>query len=183
MVADPDPDGTPSAMRTYRECIRALSPDATHLLIVQDDAVPTPNFHARALQRVAERPTDLVTFFVPGTGLHGVFMRNASAEGASWCALPSSVRWAPTVALCWPRELVEPFALYADEYAAKRAKRGHRPFADDPVVGGFRKAEGLTVWATVPCLVEHPDHVPSLLKRKSYAGRYPSRRAVVLADD
>lgn len=181
VVVDPDPDGRRSAIRTYIECLRSLP--TSHRLVVQDDAVPHHDFRARAEAAVAERPDTLVALFVPGTGLHGVWMRLAAKEGATWQQLPPSANWVPTVALVWPRDLAEAFVPFAEEHVARRRERGMGTLGDDPVVGAFRREHQLQVWATVPCLVEHPDHVESLVKRRSYAGRYPARRAAVYASE
>lgn len=182
-MVDPDPDGVPSAIRTYVECIRRTPPDATHRLVVQDDALPCARFVERATAALSERPHDLVAFFVPGTGLHGRWMREAAKRGQPWVQLPTSANWQPVVALSWPVELVEPFIDFADAHIAKRLARRLRTIGDDPVVGAFCRAQRRAVWATVPSLVEHPDLEPSLVKQRSYGGRNPARRAAVFVGD
>lgn len=183
VVVDPEPDGPPSAIRTYVECLRRIPEDATHRLVLQDDAQPCSDFRRRAELALAERPGVLVAFFVPGTGLHGRWTRDAWKAGKSWVGMPTSANWQPVVALAWPRALIEPFLDYAAGHIARRAARRLHTMCDDPVVGAFCRAEKLQVWATVPCLVEHPDLGPSLVKRRSYGGTNPARRAAVFVGD
>jgi hypothetical protein len=182
VVTDPDPDGRPSAIRTYVECLRELPAAVTHRLVFQDDALPCAGFRELAEQAIQERPDALVAFFVPGTAAHGRRLREARANGLRWEQLPTSMSWTPTVALAWPRRYAEGFVPFADQFIARRRARNMATVGDDPVVGSFRRAEGIQVWATVPCLVEHPDTVPSLVKKRSYEGRYPARRAAVFID-
>lgn len=116
-------------------------------------------------------------------GLHGQWVRDAAKAGAPWCQLPTSANWQPTVALGWPRDLAERFVPFAEEHIANRERHRMGTIGDDPVVGKFVRQERVAVWATVPCMVEHPDLVPSLVKRRSYNGRNPARRAAVFASD
>jgi len=183
VVSDPEPDGPPSAIRTYIECLREIPPEATHRLVVQDDAQPHPEFRARAERALRERQEPLVAFFVPGMGLHGRHLKQAAKEQRDWIELPRAANWVPTVALAWPRELAEAFVPFAEEHVARRAARRMHTMGDDPVVGSFARAHGLTVWATVPCLVEHPDTVPSLIRGRNYEGTNPARRAAVYRAD
>jgi hypothetical protein len=182
VVDDPDPDGQPSAIRTYLECLRR-TPDCTHRLILQDDVELVRDFDVRVRVALLERPGQLVAFFVPGMGLPGRWMREAARSGRDWLEFPTSVNWRPTVALCWPVSLVPEFLIYAEEYIAHRLRLRKGTLWDDPVVGGFCRLYKLPVWATVPCLVQHPDLVPSLVKRRSYLGLNPARKAAVFVAD
>jgi hypothetical protein len=182
-VDDPDPDGQPSAIRTYVECLRRTPADATHRIVLQDDVELVAGFDERAQAALAEHPSSLVAFFVPGMGLVGRWVREAAKAGKRWCQLPSSMNWTPVVALSWPRELAQEFVPFAEAHVAARARRRVGTVGDDPVVGAFVRAHKLPVWATVPCLVQHPDLVPSLVKRRSYGGTNPARRAAVFVDD
>lgn len=179
VIDDPDPDGPPSAIRTYVECLRSLPPEVTHRLVLQDDVALTAAFHTKVELALAERPGHLVALFVPGMGLHGRMVRDAARAGSRWCQLPRSANWVPVVALAWPRELAEAFVPFAEQWIATRAARRMSTVGDDPVVGRFVREHKLSVWATVPSLVEHPDLVPSLVKQRSYHGRNPARRAAV----
>jgi hypothetical protein len=182
VVTDPEPDGHPSAIRTYIECLRSAPSKATHRLVLQDDVQLSNDFDARVRLAIRARSEALVALFVPGMGLHGRWLRQAAKEGRDWVQLPPSANWVPVVALSWPLELAEAFVPFAKEHVADRARRRMSTLGDDPVVGRFVRQHKLNVWATVPCLVEHPDLMPSLVKQRSYNGRNPARRAAVFAD-
>jgi hypothetical protein len=152
-------------------------------LVLQDDVQLCRDFIPRAEAALRERPGVLVAYFVPGMGLHGRWLREAAKRGERWVQLPPSANWTPTVALCWPRELAEEFVPFAEAHVAGRLSRRMSTLGDDPVVGRFVRQHKLAVWATVPCLVQHPDLMPSLVKQRSYNGQNPARRAAVFADD
>jgi hypothetical protein len=177
VVDDPEPDGAPSAIRTYLECLRR-TPDCTHRLVLQDDVVTSRHFEERVTSALGHHP-GLIAFFVPGMGLHGRWVREAHKRGEPWVQLPTSANWVPVVALCWPAALVPEFLAYADEHIAHRARLRKGTYWDDPVVGSFCRSRKLPVWATVPCLVEHPDTGESLVKRRQYRGTNPARKAAV----
>lgn len=159
IVRDPDPDGPRSALRTYREALRRTPKDARHRIVIQDDAWPVSEFRIAAEAAIREKPDSLIAFFVPGTGQQRQAMNRAAALGHRWALLPRA-DWAPTVALCWPRELVYDFLTWSEEKF---------PFCegDDGPVGAYVRARKLEVWATVPSLVEHPNTEPSLLGKPS----------------
>jgi len=182
VVDDPDPDGPPSAIRTYLECLRR-TPACTHRLILQDDVELCRDFEVRAERALLERYGVLVAYFVPGLGLPGQWTRKAHAAGKSWVELPTSTNWVPVVALCWPAALVPDFLDFAEAHIATRARLRKGTYWDDPVVGAYCRDRKLRVWATVPCLVEHPDVGPSLVKRKHYRGTNPARKAAVFVTD
>jgi hypothetical protein len=185
LVVDPEPDAPyQSAMRTYLEALRRTPGHATHRLIVQDDAVACTGFPELAEAAVAEHPDDLVAFFVPGRTLLRNLLGGALARGERWCQLPQSLNWTPTVALCWPAGLIDEFVAFGEEVIATRARRGLSTQADDPYVGAWRKKRKLPVWATVPCLVQHPDVAQSLYHKglKPRAGANRSRVAAMYVD-
>lgn len=182
-MTDPDPDGPRSAIRTYIECLRETQQDGSYRVVIQDDAIPVADFRSRAGALLARRERELVAFFVPGMGLHGRWVREAARRGEGWRQLPASANWVPVVALAWPCELAAEFVPWAEEYVARRAARRLQTIGDDPVVGAFVRERKLRVWATVPCLVEHPDLEPSLVKQRSYGGTNPARKAAVFSGD
>ena len=182
VVDDPVPDGPPTPIRCYLECLRRTSAAASHRLILQDDVELCSQFEDKVWAALYERPDVLVAFFVPGLGLSGRWTREAYADGKRWVELPMSANWRPVVALCWPGALVPQFLDYANEHIARRAERRKGTYWDDPVVGSFCRLHKLPVWATVPCLVEHPDLVESLVKRRHYKGTNPARKAAVFVE-
>src|SRR5690606_30804238 len=69
----------------------AAGQPASHALIVQDDAVPVPDFRDHAAQAIAHRPEGLIGFYVgrqrPRARLVEHAVHTADAVGASWlCA-------------------------------------------------------------------------------------------------
>lgn len=176
LVSDPDPDGEPSPMRTYRECLRRTPAGVTNRLIVQDDTYPCDNFYVRALAAVAERPSDLIAFFVPGVKAAGSRRVEGAASRKEMWAQIGGAGIIPVVALCWPFGLIEPFLEFS-QHPHWRDKK-----ADDAVVAAFVKRHRLPVWATVPSLVEHPDVESSLIGKIAKAGKNKARVAALFAD-
>lgn len=178
VVADPDPDGRPSALRTYLPCLTGHPASATHVVVVQDDAWPCEAFLERAGAALAARPDALVAFSVQGAGTPGRAVLAAHRRGESWARLPAQKRgWVPTIALGWPVDHAAAFVAFAlDRYPTDYQ-------GDDAPVGAYAYQRRVEVWATVPSLVEHPDVVPSLIPgRRASAGRNRARVAAVMAD-
>jgi hypothetical protein len=176
VVSDPDPESRYRApLRTYIECLRQWDDDATHRLIVQDDAWPCEGFLFLAEEAVAERPEVLVALFVPGLPSRRKQLAHALKKGERWVRLPEG--WTPTVALAWPRAHARAYcAFLLDRYDVAR----HR--GDDGPVGAYRREAKLECWAVVPSLVEHPDVEVSLFGRKAAAGANRARVAAFFRD-
>ncbi len=178
LVSDPDPDGKRSPLRTYLECLRRTPPDVTHRVVIQDDAWPCRDFRARADAALAERPESIVAFFVPGLRSAGAGrLRDAQMQRESWANI-GGTSITPLVATAWPAHLIQRFIDFA-ESPRMQAKYSH----DDPVATLFVKKNKLDVWATVPCLVEHPDVEPSLIGKPHKAGANAARVAACLTED
>ena len=184
LVVDPEPHSYRSALRTYLECLRRTPATATHRLVVQDDVIVREGFPELARAAIVERPDELVAFFVPGRTLLRRPMQAAYERGERWWQLPQSLNWTPLVALSWPAHLAAEFVPFGEQVIDTRADRGLSTHADDPYVGAWRKKRKLPVWATVPCLVQHPDVVQSLYRPhlKPRAGGNRARVAAVYVD-
>lgn len=174
VIPDPRPEGPPAAWRTYRAALETPTRDS-HVLIVQDDAVAAPDWRPRAKALLREYPGALVAFFHPSHPPATVAaMRRAAAEGRN--AIPcANYRWVPTVALVWPTALIEPFLTWIDEW---KQPRPDFP-ADDPLVGEWRTKHRIPGYLAVPCLFDHPDDVPSILKSSTRPGPSRTRMAAV----
>jgi hypothetical protein len=172
VVTDPDPDGVRSPYRTYVEALRRTPPGATHRLIVQDDAEPADGFRPRMLDAVATHPDRLVALFVPGSPPHRAAVLRAQKAGQSWVTLPPT--WVPTVALCWPVEMVALFLAWADTKYPDGTKR----MGDDGPVGKWAQTIRTRAVAPIPSLVQHPDVEPSLIGRRAAGGANRARVAV-----
>lgn len=176
LVSDPEPDSYPNTLRTYRECLRRTPADATHRLIVQDDAWPCEGFRTLAEVALAERPDAIVCFFVPGSqGLRRPILRAAERD-ERWAPVRIGA-WIPTVATAFPAALAADFLAYVERPWA-RQQRG-----DDGPLTRFCRQHKLQPWATVPSLVQHADRVPSVWGRKATNGRHPGRVAALYRGD
>lgn len=174
VVTDPEPDHPiPNPWRCYRECILSIPDDATHALIVQDDAVPHPDFPAVLERCVAARPDRIVCFFIATHPVRGARRAlEAYAAGSPWSELLTT-EFLPVIATVWPAELARTFLAWADA----RARPGSR--SDDGLAGRFIRAHGVRPLATVPCLVDHPDVERSLIGKRAMAGRNRARVALI----
>lgn len=148
-----------SPFRCYLECIRQAPRDASHVLIVQDDAWPCDNFREKAEAFIAEYPDVLVPFFMPGQSTPGGAVRRALKAGEPVARLRSG--WVPTVALAWPQEAAQAYLRWAEDRYDVRKQRG-----DDAPTGAFRLSYRIDCMAPVPSYVEHPDVVDSLFRGK-----------------
>jgi hypothetical protein len=177
LVTDPDPDGPRSPLRCYVECLRRTPPDATQRLVIQDDAWPCENFRERVEVALAERPEQIVAFFVPNIGPAGAKrVREASGRGERWAQIGGKAI-TPVVATAWPEYLIDDFIAFAESPRITK-----RYTHDDPVATLFVKSRKLEVWATVPSLAQHLDDVPSLIGKPHGAGKYAHRLAALFAD-
>lgn len=104
-------------------------------------------------------------------------MNRALATGERWMLFPSAA-FVPLVAIAYPAVVVERFLAFTNPDVWPSARRV--PPADDSVVCHFARRSRLEVWATVPCLVDHRDDVPSLVKATHRPG--PHRRAAAFVD-
>lgn len=178
VISDPEPDGEPSPLRTYRSCLRSFThaeSEWTHGVIVQDDALPCERFRDLSEEAIAERPNSIISFFVSGArggGERRVFAAHAKKE--RWAYI-GGMRVVPLVATCWPRSLAEKFLEFSEQRYKNR--RG-----DDAVAAYFVNANRLEVWATVPSLVEHPNVEVSLIGRSNKGSKDRSRVAALFVD-
>lgn len=143
---------------TARRALRTHSPDASHVLVVQDDAIICrdliPGLEA-AVEYAGLRPIGLYVGARPYARQVAMAMRAASKSGASWI---SAEHWAlSAVAVAHPIHLVDELVEFGDTY--------DRP-ADDAKTRAFYAQSGLAAWYTWPSLVDHRPG-PSLLDHPS----------------
>lgn len=171
VITDPGHDQTWSAWRSFRACLQACPANSGHLLVIQDDAVPCLGFDTAARSALAVKPDRIVCFYVGG-GRVGEPLVKAAVSCASWAALDQNL-WVPLVATAFPRAIVAELLEWAESDSFAQKSRG-----DDAVLGKFMRAKGHIAWATIPNLVQHPDVLPSLIRRTAAAGRDRNRVAV-----
>ena len=172
VVVDPGAtDARRSPWRCYRACLETLEPDASHLLVVQDDAIVCRDFHAVLDLVVAAQPDDPVALFVPGVGANARRVLAACQAEQRWCEL-DPLTWVPAVAIVWPRHHIASLLDFYDgrNYPVTRT-------ADDGIIGDWAKDTGTRVVACVPSLVDHPDTVRSLVGTAHFGGLNPARVA------
>lgn len=168
-----------SPWRGYYRCLQNPPKNATHLCIVQDDALPCQRFDALLREAVAERPDDVLSLFVGG--LPGRTRKDF------WAAQKTGARWTPVyfreihhvVALCWPIPQVHEILAW---YETAKIPGPKPPVSDDAVVGYWARTQKKLFQATVPCLVEHPDDFPSIVQGANRFGD-KGRRAIAFIDD
>lgn len=167
IITDGEALTDPNPWRNYKRCLSNPPAGATHLVVLQDDVVVCRNF-AQAVERlVAARPADVLSLFVGGVA-------RTTARGLRE-ALGAKRRWAPVwfrdvhhvCALVWPVGFASEFLAWA-EISSIPGYRG-MPRSDDAIVGQWCRMTRRTVWATAPCLVEHPDDVPTLIHQRERA--------------
>ncbi|MYU21069.1 hypothetical protein [Streptomyces sp. SID8352] len=148
LVWDPDPDAGPSPLRTAKLAWSAVAPGATHHLVLQDDVMPAPDFADRLAALVSLRDKDAIALYVNGNSPHNSYhVRRAAVAGSAWAPL-APAEWVPTLGLVLPagaaRGLGAHLRGYPDDFRD-----------DDELVAEYCRAEGISVVAVVPHLLEH----------------------------
>lgn len=168
IVTDPEPDDRlPSPWRTYRACLELPPAGTTHLLVLQDDAIPCRNLVAACAQIARPWP---VCLFLGGAPVRTAReAARALLRGGRYVDVHRG-EWVPVIAVLWPVEVAARFLEWADRPDVKLPGNPH-PRSDDAVVGKWARTQKERVVATVPSLVQHPDDEPSLIGRRARAGR------------
>lgn len=176
-MPDPEPQGGFNPWRTYLACLKVGAGLTKPFVILQDDCVPVPGFPeaAEAVRRAL--PDALLAFTLQG-------MISSVTRFAFWRALDQGVRlikitpsnWVPAMALGWTPKL----ATLALEWDQLQTQLRPSYTSDDGRLFYFTRWAATEVWATVPCLVDHPDDVPTVGSTKKRNGHKPSRRTLAV---
>jgi hypothetical protein len=176
VIPDPNPDGLIDPWRTHRACLEAMPSDATHLCVLQDDALPADNFHAKLCAALEQHPDTLISLFTPGFSYLAKQMREAHARHEQFT--PLAVRaFVPLVAVLYPRAIIDGLLEWADARFNERNRRQLRG-ADDGIVALYCRQTRLQPLLIVPSIVQHDDGVGTIGKPHRRAG--PHRRAALL---
>jgi hypothetical protein len=169
VVADPRPDEPPSTLRTARLAWQAVSPEATHHLVLQDDAVLCRNFADHVHELILAHPGQALCLFTEWGSLSADAVRLAVLSGSA--LTPAVDDYLPCVALVLPADHARGFA----EFAAAKATDED---PDDVVLLAYAQSAGLDSLVPVAGLVEHSNPV-------SIAGNdaLGPRSSVCFADD
>lgn len=165
----------PDPWAGYALCLSDL-PDCSHVLVVQDDAIPVPWFWD-AVERLAvarpDRPVCLWMSAIPSNAAH----RALKAKTTLIPLGPSP--FVPLVCVLWPRQAAVDFL----EWSARVPRLMTR--ADDGNVAKWARAEKVEFLVSVPSLVEHDDFTPSVKGGTNGAtnGASRNKRALLLAED
>ncbi len=175
VVADPDPTGRSDTWRTHRACLEAMPAAASHLLVMQDDALPRDGFAEKIAYGIAVHPESVLLAFVPGFSRERVALMKAHAAKERY-VLFRVAAFVPTVAIVYPRAVVDGLLAWVDSRVKDRYRRPMQG-ADDGIVANFFRLTRIHPLALVPCAVEHDETVPSVGKS---ARTGPHRRAALL---
>jgi hypothetical protein len=154
-------DGSPPAnpARGYRLCLESIPTEASHLVVVQDDAIVASSFRQRIEVIAEERPDDIVILCVLGIRnlTYKWFLKAAHAGEPYSTVVPGDFHY--VVGVLWPREKAEAFSEWMKTAKVTRS--------DDQAFGNWAKQTRQKVIACVPSVVEHPDDFPSSIDKET----------------
>lgn len=166
----------PDPWAGYVRCLTDIPDEVSHLLVVQDDALPVAGF-ASALEQVAERhQNDPVCLFMGAFPSSTATRIRRSKPDVRYVPLgPTS--FVPIVCILWPAHKARQFLDWST--TARGMTR-----ADDANVARWVRATKQQVWVATPSIVEHDDFTPSVKGGRDHVpGAEAWRRALFLADD
>lgn len=137
--------------------------DATHVLVVQDDAVLADDFVAGATNAVRARPHDAVSFYSARKEVPA-----ARDAGKPWVALPGS-SWLGALAVVLPRQMTAEFVAWADAAEVEQAKAWR--YHDDTRLAAYLSATRRRMWVTAPSLVDHRNEPSQMGHPRTTGGR------------
>lgn len=145
LALDPDPEGSPSALRTALVAWSAASPGASHHLVVQDDVDAPAELLEVVTASVSRFPDEALVFYTNWHARNGGAARLAALAGASWVrAVPDE--FTPSLAVCLPAATAAAFRAYARDSAERH---------DDELFSVFFRERGRMALLAVPNIVEH----------------------------
>lgn len=150
VVLDPRPDDFASPLRTAKVAWAAVSEDATHHMVLQDDIRLADGFSAQLLALLARHPDRALTLYTSWhTPQNSYLVRLAAVLGAPLAPL-SAREWTPTLGLVLPAARARQLAAFLAEFPDEARD-------DDWLVLTFLRRLGSPVLATVPHLVDHTE--------------------------
>ncbi len=172
LVHSSDP---PDPWANYRRCLE-YDGDASHLLVVQDDAIPAPGFASAAI-RIAERnPDSPVCLFMGSLPASTASLVRRAKPDVRYVPLVLS-SFMPLVCVLWPTHVARSFLDWS-------ATSGRMTRADDGNAARWLRATRTPVLVSVPSIVQHDDGEPSVKGGRDHVPWAEKwRQALVLADD
>ncbi|MFC8626782.1 hypothetical protein [Streptomyces anulatus] len=147
VVLDPDPEGPPTALRAARLAWAAVAPDATHHLVLQDDALPVEDFLARLHTLIAAQPDAALSLFTEWGSRTSYALRIAAMHGHRLAPVVDD--YIPCVALVLPAATARGFEEYVRAKVAEGAP-------DDVALLHYLADLGTRTLIPVVNLVDHP---------------------------
>lgn len=166
--------GRPDPWRGYRLCLdHARDRDASHVVVIQDDAVPCFDFPCWLECRTADEPdVPLVLFLAAQPRRTALAATQARKTGSVFAPLRPG-DFMPAVAVSWPKQTIDGLTSWAAGWAGRHTR------SDDHMLGQWQRDTRARVLVTVPSLVQHPDDTRSLIGNgNGSAGRNPARTAL-----
>jgi hypothetical protein len=170
----------PNPWEGYRRCLSDI-PECSHLLILQDDALPCASFPV-ALEQVAERhpSTPVCLFLGAAPASTAGLARKAMMRQRRYIPLMNT-NFVPLVAVLWPRQVAQEFLEWSETTTRKMTR------ADDGNAARFMRDTRQPFMVSVPSLVEHNDFIPSVKggasKPRQHKPGKSWRSAALLAED
>ncbi len=124
--------------------------DASHILVLQDDAILAKEFKTKVMAAIDSRPDDALSFFTHGQ--HYAYVKTALKHGESWYGCND----AAGVALCLPKDLARTWVHFSLKTVKKYPNCG-----DDLRLVLWATVTGRYIWHTVPGLVQHDETAKS----------------------
>ncbi|MFF5204969.1 hypothetical protein [Streptosporangium sp. NPDC000396] len=150
VVLDPRPGDFASPLRTAKLAWAAVTEDATHHLVLQDDVRLADGFTTQLPALLARHPDRALTLYTSWhTPQNSYLVRLATVLGASLAPL-SAREWTPTLGLVLP-------AARARQLAAFLAGFPDEARDEDWLVLTFLRRLRTPVLATIPHLVDHTE--------------------------
>ncbi len=175
VVTDPGANEKPDHWRSHRACLQAIPDDATHLLVLQDDVFPQPTFKERLAEALERYPETVLLAFVPGFPRERRIQMVAHAAKQRFAPFIVGA-FVPTVAVVYPRAVIDGLLAWADTSTGDRHRRPMRG-ADDGILAHYCRSRRIHPVAMVPCAVEH-DHTAESIGKPMRRGSH--RRAALL---
>lgn len=145
VVLDPQPESSPSPLRTAVEAWRRMDADSTHHLVLQDDIDADASLLTMVAVGAARHPRAAVAYYANWDSRNGAAVHLAALAGASWVrAHPED--YTPSLALCLPADVGLGFATYARDITIKN---------DDETMSAYLRDAGCATYLAVPTPVEH----------------------------
>lgn len=145
----------------------AAQQNTTHVIALQDDAEPIPNFTTHALEAITRQPDTLISFYIGTTRPRAAAVTHATQRAqhanASWLTAPT-LYWGVGIAI--PTTDITPMLEWS--------KRSTLPY--DQRIGHWYRTQGRTIQYTWPSLIDHHDG-PTLVQHADGRPRTKPRRA------